>query len=128
MVPQPFSTVLITERLHLRLADPDDPTACTAIIRLYNDPHSGLGGNALVNVKTPQDVLRKYELHGPKARFCTLAPPPKGIGHLIYLPNTENEDEEGTLSGMITMSFRAEMPFPDIGYAVFAPYQGHGYA
>ena len=124
------STVLRTERLLLRMADPADSLDCQEIIRIYNDPHAGLGGNVSVNIKTIADVQQKHKTHGPKPEFCKLTRPPRGMYFMAYLPNSETDrtGERGTLIGHLAMSFRPEMPYPDINYALFAAYEGFGYA
>ena len=123
-------TTLHTERLVLRLVDPSNDSDCKEVVRLYNDPHSGQGGHAKVGVKTIADVRQKVKLHGPKAELCTLAPPPRSHCFLVYLPksSTSEEDNGGTLIGTVGLSFRSEMPFPDLGWALFDPYEGQGYA
>ena len=120
--------VLHTERLILRLADPYNDKDCKDIIRLYNDPHAGLGGNAKVSIKSNEDVRAKHQSHGPRAELCTLAPPPYGMMFLCHLLQPGSSDTEGDLIGAIGMSFRPEMPYPDIGYMLFLPYNGKGYA
>ena len=123
-------SVLHTERLVLRLADPSNPADCDKIISTYTDSRSGSGGHGKVALNTMADVQRKHELHGPKAQFCTLVPPPRGMYFLIHLRDNENDEHEpkGPFIGIAAISFRAEMPYPDLGWALFGQYQGHGYA
>ena len=115
-----------TERLILRLADPLKLTDCEQIVTLYSDAESGKGGQRQVGMSNVEDVWRKHDLMGPKARFCILAPPPRGMYLLTFLPNSNGEEE--TLIGHVGISFRPGMPHPDLGWALFGPYQGKGYA
>jgi hypothetical protein len=50
--------------------------------------------------------------------------------HLVYLANSEHPDDDSqdALVGMIGMSFRSEVPWPDIGFGISLKYEGHGYA
>ncbi|KAK4505962.1 hypothetical protein PRZ48_003927 [Zasmidium cellare] len=121
-----YPTTLQTPRLTLRLADPDNLSDCQKIISVYNDPHSSIGGNARVGINTPADVQAKHTAHGPRQEFCTKAVAPKGLFHLTYLRKENGED--GDLIGFIGLSFRREMPYPDLGYALFQPFWGAGYA
>ncbi|KAF2160865.1 hypothetical protein M409DRAFT_28745 [Zasmidium cellare ATCC 36951] len=121
-------TVLHTPRLTLRLADPDNPSDCQKIIQIYNDPHSSIGGNARVGINTPADVHAKHAKHGPRQEFCTKAVAPRGLFHLTFLKTSEDDGGEGELIGFIGLSFRPEMPYPDLGFALFKPFQGQGYA
>lgn len=123
-------TVLHTDRLRLRLADPNDRSDSLEVISLYNDPNGGKGGNAQVGINTVEDVQHKHKVHGPKAHQCTLADPPAGLDFLVYLekPDAGEEDKQGALVGQMAMSFREEIPFPDLGYMLRAEFQGHGYA
>ena len=125
------STILHTERLKLRLADPSSQSDCQELLRIYTHPQEG-GGSAS-GIQTLADIQQKHKRHGPRADYCTLAPAPNGMFFLIYLPShgTSKQDAgaaEETLVGKITMSFRPEMPYPDIGYAVLPAYEKNGYA
>lgn len=121
------SIVLFTERLKLRLADPDDDADCLEILRLYTDPNAGAGGNSRVGIDSVAGVRGKHKVSGPKPEYCTIAPPPKGMFFLVYLPSTKPGKEE-ELVGNVAMSFRPEMPYPDIGYGILGPYEKQGYA
>lgn len=118
--------VISAERLSLEMVDPESPSDCHKLLGLY-DGH--LGG-AKSNNKDQKWILRKHEVMGPKAKFCTLAPPPKGIYFLIYLlsPTDEGgkEAQREAPIGHLTMNFRPEMPCPDLGYAMLPAYQGRG--
>lgn len=120
-----------TKRLILHLADPWSPSDCQEIIHIYSDPHAAK--NAVSGIKTVADVQEKFKRHGPKPELCTLAPAPRGMYFLIYLSSDATGDEHGSnskgvLIGDIILSFRPEMPYPDFGFALLAPYEGCGYA
>ena len=112
------------------MANPASDADCEDIVRLYNDENGGKGGNAQVGITTIADVRLKHKTMGPKADMCTLRSPPSGIYFLVYLRDhvDANKGSWGTLLGCIGMSFRSEMPCPDIGWMFFGPFQGHGYA
>lgn len=120
-------TILFTERLKMRLADPDDDADCLEIVRLYTDPNAGKGGNSRTGVDSIEGVRSKHRVSGPRAEFCTLAPPPKGMFFLVYLPAKEPSGQD-TLIGNVAMSFRPEMPYPDLGYGILGPYEKQGHA
>lgn len=119
-------TTLQTPRLTLRLADPSNDLDCQQLIAIYTDPHASLGGNARVGINTPADVRAKHEKHGPRQELCTRAEAPRGMFHLVYLKDSGPGGEKCV--GMIALSFREEMPYPDLGYALFHDYWGRGYA
>ena len=57
--------------------------------------------------------------------------------HLVYLRDgqsnssangTSDGEQRGECIGMIGMTFRTEVPWPDFGYALFEQYNGKGYA
>lgn len=123
-------TVLRTDRLVLCLADPSNPSHCKEIIRIYTDSRSAPGGPGKTALRTVADVQKRHNLHGPKTQFCTLAAPPKGMYFLIYLPEPNNGEQgaKDVLTGTTILSFRPEIPYPDLGWALFGPYQGLGYA
>lgn len=121
------TTILHTERLKLRLADPDDDADCLEIVRLYTDSNAGKGGNSRTGVDSIHGVREKHRMSGPRAEYCTLAPPPKGMFFLVYLPSTE-PGQNDTLIGNVAISFRPEMPYPDLGYGILGPYEKQGYA
>lgn len=111
---QDLPTVLHTDRLTLRLADPDDEEDCQKIIALYTDPNASIGGNARVGVNTPEDVRAKHRKQGARQELCTKAVAPKGIVHLVFLRDDGGRGEgEGEFMGMVAMNFRKELPFPE---------------
>ena len=119
-----------TKRLVLRLADPMSQADCEEIIRIYNDPHNE---RAVSGIKTVADVQEKHRRHGPRPEFCPLTPAIRGMFLLAYLQagDVEGSSETGNeevFIGQVHMSFRPEMPYPDLGYALLAPYEGQGYA
>lgn len=124
--PSGLQTTLRTERLKLRLIDPDSQSDLEEYVRLYNSHRKDAGGSDNLPPSMTVDYLRlKHELHSPKAELCTLSPPPKGYIHLIYLLNDNGED---ALIGNVNMAFRPEMSCPDLGYAILPAYHGQGYA
>ena len=124
---QPY--ILYTDRLILRLNDPSKDEDCQLMVKVVNGQESGKGGVAKIGISSVEDVRYKQKVHGLRAEFCTLAPPPRGIYFMVYLRHTiEGKDVEGDFVGLISIACRCEMPYPDLGWAVFGPYQGRGYA
>jgi RimJ/RimL family protein N-acetyltransferase len=122
-------STLSTDRLILRLADPRSSDDCERVLQVVQDGEGGKGGVSRVGLNCIDDVRYKHELHGPRQEFCTLAPAPRGMIFLIFRPcQEEDQEQEGDFIGMIALSSRREMPFPDLGWAVLGPHQGHGYA
>lgn len=127
---------LHTSRLILRMADPDSEADCLTIVKTFNDANAGKGGNNRVGVSDTASVRAKHKKFGPQSRpdLCTLAPPPKGMFFFIYLPTSSTTTDESEKThepeyiGFIALSFRPEMPFPDLGYGVRGPFEGKGYA
>lgn len=117
---------LQTERLSLRLANPNSAEDCEKILKTYTDDQTGAGGHGKVGLSSIEDIRYKYFLHGPRADFCTLAPPPQG--HFFLVSLRQDGNVEGDYIGIAGISFRASMPYPDLGWAIFGPYQGYGYA
>ena len=74
----------------------------------------------------------KSHHHRPRQELCTLAPAPADIYWLFYVPSTQSNEEAAddfsNLAGLIAMSFRDEMPYPDMGYATAPSHAGNGYA
>lgn len=124
--PKEEQPVIRTERLILRLADPFDEADCKEVLKIYNDPEAAQ--KSVSGIRTIADVQEKFKRHGPRAEFCTLAPPPRGMFFLMHLPSETSVGEEGNFVGQFHLSFRPEMNCPDFGYAVLAPYEGKGYA
>jgi RimJ/RimL family protein N-acetyltransferase len=113
----------------MRLNDPLKDEDCQLMVKVVSDQESGKGGVAKVGISSVEDVRYKHKVHGPRAEFCTLAPPPRGMYFMVFLRHTiEGKDVEGDFVGLISIAFRREMPYPDLGWAVFGPYQGRGYA
>lgn len=123
-------TTLRTARLMLRLADPSSDYDCEEILRSYKNQQTDQSPPSRISMDTVASIRKKHRIHGPKARYCTLAPPPRGMYFLIYLPNPnpDQQDDRETLVGIMTMCFRAEMPYPDLGYGISHQHQGNGYA
>ena len=120
-----YPTTLFTPRLELRLADLTDSTQVADLIRTYNDPYIGPWGFYAVGMHSLHDLQEKFRKHGPKPALCTrLEPgtPLPSIIHLAYLRTT------GEYIGLLGLSFRNEMPYPDMGYAFLEPFNGKGYA
>lgn len=124
---QPY--ILYTDRLILRLNDPLRDDDCELMLKIVNDQEGGKGGVNKVGLHSIEDVRYKNKIQRARAEFCTLAPPPKGTYFLVYLRQIiENKNVEGDLVGLISIAFRPEMPYPDLGWATLGPYQGSGYA
>lgn len=128
--PSPDGKILKTTRLTLHMVDPANPHDCDLLVDLYAKYFAAHGVRG--SMTTLKDIRRKHELMGARAEFCTLAPPPVGIIHLIYLNDNDQQDdgsnEPGTLAGHIVLSTRREMPCPDLGYALLKDFEGKGYA
>ncbi|KAK5172173.1 uncharacterized protein LTR77_003811 [Saxophila tyrrhenica] len=123
-------TTLKTDRLILRLLDPDSESDCQEFVGLYERYITRKVG-PIPNVPTVQDIRLKHERTRPKAELCTLASPPRGMIHFIYLQAFENDghntSDSGPLVGHVLLSFRDEMPFPDLGYSILEAHEGRGY-
>lgn len=124
--PKNGQPTIHTERLILRLADPFNTSDCQDVLRIYNDPDAAQ--KSVSGIRTVADVQEKFRRHGPRPELCTLAPPPCGMFFLMHLLSASTSSNEGDFIGQIHLSFRPEMPSPDFGYAVLAPYQRCGYA
>lgn len=122
------TVTLCTERLILRLADPSNPADCSRLLEFYTE--AGKGTLSRVGIKSLADIQRKHEVHRSNPEHCTLAPPPRGIFFLAYLPvQTDGEGQTSeTLIANVVLSTRSEMPYPDLGWGVLEQYQGKGYA
>ena len=115
---------LETKRLSLRPIDLNSEADLQAIIKVYNDPFIGPWGFYACEIDAPQKVINKCRADAPLPQDCTLLPPnvsPPPILHLVYLKSS------GESIGMVGISFRKDFPFPDLGYAIFGPFGGHGY-
>lgn len=126
--------VLHTQRLILRLADPSNDADAERILSMYV---GGSGGHEKLGLSKVDDVRRQHKANGPRAELCTLAPPPVGSYFIIFLPANDDSHNhhdqgdsrrEGQQIGMVSMSFRPEVPFPDLGWALYAQYEGKFYA
>ncbi len=149
--------ILRSERLILRLVDPDSDVDCQKIVDSITDPNAGKGGNAKIGIENIEDVRKKIKICGPTVEYCTLAPPPRSNLFLIHLPTDDGQGEADFVRtpcivmvacddceafhivetpkqltlckmGQMSMSFRLNMPYPDIGYGIGAAYEGKGYA
>ena len=112
------------------MLNPKNETDCDTLLKLYTKYEAERTG--IPPIKTHEDIRRKHDLFGPKAEFCTLAPPPNGMIHSIYLnePGNPDDDKPTTIAepiGSIVMSTRKEMPYPDLGYGVLKEFEGKGY-
>lgn len=106
-------TVLETERLILRLFDPDD---APFILTLLNEP-SFLRYIGDKKVRTLDDA-RQYILNGPRASYER---------HGFGLYQVELKDSH-TPAGMCGLLKRDELPDPDIGFAFLPDYWNKGFA
>lgn len=119
---------IYTDRLILRLADPNHDRDCSRILEVIRDPEGGKGGMSKTGMNSIDDVRYKHEAHGPRPQDCPLAPTLRGMFMLVFVRDSTNPDEEGEFVGMNSVAFRREMPFPDMGWAITGPHQGRGYA
>ena len=106
--------VIQTERLHLRLIDPDHDAA--DMLALLNEPgfirniaDRGVRTLAQARDYTAERVLGSYTLNG--------------FGMYAVIRR-----EDGAWLGNAGLVRRAGLPAPDIGYALLSQYEGHGYA
>jgi len=109
-----MSAVIQTDRLHLRLIDPDHDAA--DMLALLNEPgfirniaDRGVRTLAQARDYTAERVLGSYTLNG------------FGMYAII-------RREDGAWLGNAGLVRRAGLPAPDIGYAVLSRYAGQGYA
>lgn len=125
-------TELRTERLILRQADIDSDIDCVRLNTIRINAANGDRPEVKTNVAAATRQIRyKNKVHGPSAELCTLSEPPLNIYWLSWLANedeTQDDDEDSNLVGLVGMSFRPGMPCPDLGYAVMARHHGKGYA
>nr|POE46853.1 hypothetical protein CFP56_00185 [Quercus suber] len=99
---------IYSQRLVLRLNDPDNDEDCWKLIRTYNDEGGELGGITRVGIKTPEDVRRRNRKGGPKQKDCTKSAAPEGLWHPVFLK--DDNSEAGEIIGSISMSNRSTMP------------------
>lgn len=133
----PLPTQLRTERLLLRSADINNDADCDKIN--YIRAHAAGGPKHFIKSgsEARQELRYKTRVHGPRQDLCTLAPAPANIFWLVWLPashspgedqNVEEKEDLTDLVGLIVMSFRQEMPMPDMGYVTVEAHAGRGYA
>lgn len=125
-------TELRTERLVLRPVDGDSDADCLKANYIRCNVSGGAKDDMKEGAKGIYQIRYKHKVHGPKQEFCTFATAPPIVYWFMWLPPAEGEMREmedlSNLAGFIAMSFREEMPYPDMGYAVVASHAGHGYA
>lgn len=133
----PLPTELRTERLILRVADVTSDADCDKLNSVRWNASGGTRNNAKATIEGRQAFRYKNRVHGPRQDLCTLAPAPASILWLMWLPAKKNgqgneangeQEDLANLVGYITMSFRPEMPMPDMGYITVDAHAGHGYA
>ncbi|KIX03108.1 uncharacterized protein Z518_06658 [Rhinocladiella mackenziei CBS 650.93] len=112
-----------TERLTLRAFDPSRPSDYDAVLKVYNSQYMRKAvGDVGVHTREDLDVrCRKFGLHS-KSSESDAKPLPSHPVHLIYLRSTN------TFIGVTSLFHRRPLPYPDIGYAIFEEYAGHGFA
>lgn len=125
-------TQLRTERLILRPANVDRDSDCARVNYIRCNPAGGAGHGNSDGAEAARQLRYKNKVHGPRKELCTLSNPPSSIFWLMFLPDAAGSlveaDDNANLVGFIGMSFRQEMPYPDMGYTVTAAHAGHGYA
>ena len=105
--------ILVTERLSLREFTPQD---APFLMRLVNEP----GWIRNINdpgVRSVEDALAWAEGRLFKAY--------RELGHGFWAVERRTD---GELLGMCGLFKRAALPEPDLGYALLAAHEGHGYA
>lgn len=109
-----MSAVIQTDRLHLRLIDPDHDAA--DMLALLNEPgfirhiaDRGVRTLAQARDYTAERVLGSYTLNG--------------FGMYAIIRRSD-----GAWLGNAGLVRRDGLPAPDVGYALLAQYEGHGYA
>ena len=108
--------ILDTERLSLREFTPQD---APFLLRLVNEP----GWIRNINdpgVRTVDDALAWAEGRLFKAY--------RELGHGFWGVQRRTDDGSGELVGMCGLFKRPALPEPDLGYALLAEHEGHGYA
>lgn len=116
MTSKPSRTVH-TPRLTIRLVDPESEEDCKTVLSFY-DPITR------PDMQTPQDIYEKCRTNALDPSLCTIATPPPGCFHLIYVSGSEKTPPVG----FIGFSSRPKWPCPDIGYNLLPTCQGKGYA
>ncbi|KAF2171480.1 hypothetical protein M409DRAFT_50915 [Zasmidium cellare ATCC 36951] len=112
-----LSRTISTPRLTIRLTDPDNEEDCKVILTFY-DPVTR------PDMQTPSDIPKKSEANMIKPDLCTLAVPPKGVFHLIFV----NDSPDTSPIGFIGFSCRPNWPCSDLGYKLLPACRGKGYA
>lgn len=109
-----MSYLIETERLRLR---PIDPVADAAsMLTLLNDPgfHAGIADRGVRSQAQATDYLRGWA----GAQYATF-----GFGHYLI-----ERRADGVFLGTAGLIQRADLPVPDIGYALLAAHCRQGYA
>ena len=134
-LPNPLPKEMHTPRLILRAADMNNDADCAKVnhIRL-NVAASAEPSGAYIKPgpEAAQQLRYKNKVHGARQELCTLAPAPAEIFWLSWLPSVQRkgpgEENLEDLVGFVALSFRPELPWPDMGYVTVAAHAGRGYA
>lgn len=123
-------TEMRTERLILRAANCNNDIDCARINYVRGKTVDGVSTAITSDPNATRELQYKARAHGARQELCTLAPAPDSIYWLFYLASSADkpESEPSDLVGVICMSFREEMPYPDMGYITVAAHAGKGYA
>lgn len=117
-------TELRADRLILRSVDMGIDADCAKVNCVRCNAVGGPTHEPQPEPEAIRQVRYKNRVHGPRQELCTRAPAPASIYWLLWLPTSagrapESEDL-GNLVGIVAMSFRQEMPYPDQGYVTVA--------
>ena len=131
-------TELKTERLILRSANMATDADCDQVNYVRCHASGGPRHDMKSGPEARQELRYKNRIHGPRQDLCTLSPVPPSIFWLMWLPqqndrhveegNGKEEEDLANLVGYIILSFRQEMPMPDMGYITVEAHAGRGYA
>lgn len=108
-----YPTTLRTSRLFLRLIDRDSDNDCLTAVAIMGDS-GGVekSGHESLGLDSVEQYRNHLDQDAPRPELCTRTGPPSCRTFLVF----EGHDDTTDSIGLIGMSFRAELPFPDIGY------------
>ena len=114
-------TTLHIDRLILRLADPsntgDSQRIPLDLYRRESQKHHRRAGETQT-LRSQSGILHP---HATSERAF--------LSHFFCeLPRQAEAEGEGDFIGVVGISFRPDMPYPDLGWILLEPYQGYGYA
>ena len=91
--------ILRSERLILRLVDPNSDADVQKVVNLYNAHNAKNGGNSQTSKENLDTIRAKLRVYSPMAEFCTRAPPPYSSFLLLHLPGEDGRAEGDHVRG-----------------------------